>query len=526
MNLSQAGLAKRSGVTLGSLKRFETTGLIAFDSLLKLALVLDCLGDFDKVAADDDRASDWPVARRHPGAEPSTQEGPARRDPPARYAAQRFSRRTHASQSRPLGRAEPAHPVRVRSCIHCDGVCRYRRFVCRCDRVSSRATRPSFDGLFGVFNDSLPDGWGRLLLDRAVESLGIPRQQLTPLDRLAYVGTSGMGALSYEPDLSKARREPSVLKLEKVAREAAAVFEGEQGAVIEELLRLNGGSAGARPKVVVQVSADKRAIMHGPDALSPGYAHWMIKFPAPQDDASGGAVEYAYSLMAREAGLVMPETHLFTAARRRYFGIRRFDRDGDRRIHMHSLSGLLHADHRAPSVDYDGLLAATQVLTKDATETARAFRLACFNVLAHNRDDHAKNVSFLLDDATAQWTLAPAYDLTFSFGPGGEQSMLVMGEGRAPGVDHLRALAKKHGLKGRRDHRRGARRRLALGEARRRRGPREAGRGIDRSKDRSAREQGHEAEATDHAARLPSEASLTSARPRLAAVVAPAYRRA
>ncbi len=304
-----------------------------------------------------------------------------------------------------------------------------------------------FDGLFGVFNDSLPDGWGRLLLDRAVESLGIPRQQLTPLDRLAYVGTSGMGALSYEPDLGKARREPSVLKLEKVAREAAAVFEGEQGAVIEELLRLNGGSAGARPKVVVQVSADMRAIMHGADALSLGFAHWMIKFPAPQDDASGGAVEYAYSLMAREAGLVMSETHLFTAARRRYFGIRRFDREGDRRIHMHSLSGLLHADHRAPSVDYDGLLAATQVLTKDATETARAFRLACFNVLAHNRDDHAKNVSFLLDDATVQFTLAPAYDMTFSFGPGGEQSMLVMGEGRAPGVDHLRSLAKKHGLK-------------------------------------------------------------------------------
>jgi serine/threonine-protein kinase HipA len=112
-----------------------------------------------------------------------------------------------------------------------------------------------------------------------------------------------------------------------------------------------------------------------------------------------------------------------------------------------SLSGLLHADHRAPSLDYDGLLTATQVLTKDATEMERAFRLACFNVLAHNRDDHAKNVSYLLDDATNQWTLAPAYDLTFSSGPGGEQSMLVMGEGRSPGLEHLRALAKKHDLR-------------------------------------------------------------------------------
>ncbi len=304
-----------------------------------------------------------------------------------------------------------------------------------------------FDGLFGVFNDSLPDGWGRLLLDRAIEKLGIPRQALMPLDRLAHVGANGMGALSYEPDLSGGRREPVIVKLEKIARETVAVLDGEQAAVVEELLQLNGGSAGARPKVVVQVSANKREISHGAENLPAGYAHWMIKFPAPQDDASIGPTEYAYSLMARAAGMVMPETHLFGVKKLRYFGIKRFDRDGDRRIHMHSLSGLLHADHRTPSLDYDGLLTATQVLTKDVTEMERAFRLACFNVLAHNRDDHAKNVSFLLDDATGRWTLAPAYDLTFSSSPGGEQSMLVMGEGRAPGIEHLRALAKKHGLK-------------------------------------------------------------------------------
>ena len=304
-----------------------------------------------------------------------------------------------------------------------------------------------FDGLFGVFNDSLPDGWGRLLLDRAVEKIGIARQELTPLDRLAYVGVAGMGALSYEPDLSKGRSQPEIVKLERIARETAAVLQGEQGPVIEELLRLNGGSAGARPKVLVQVRADKKQIAHGPAMLPPGFAHWMIKFPAPQDDATVGAVEHAYSLMARAAGVVMPETHLFGAKTKRYFGIKRFDRDGDRRIHMHSLSGLLHADHRAPTLDYDSLLTVTQVLTKDVTEMERAFRLACFNVLAYNRDDHAKNVSFLLDDATGQWTLAPGYDLTFSSGPGGEQSMLVMGEGRAPGIEHLRALARKHDLK-------------------------------------------------------------------------------
>lgn len=304
-----------------------------------------------------------------------------------------------------------------------------------------------FDGLFGVFNDSLPDGWGRLLLDRAVERLGIARQELTPLDRLAHVGQHGMGALSYEPDLSDSDRAPVVLELDAIARDAATVLKGEEGAVIEKLLKLNGASAGARPKVVAQVSADKKRIIHGPATLPYGYAHWMIKFPSAQDDAAAGATEYAYSLMARAAGVAMPETHLFTAKKKRYFGIKRFDRDGDRRIHMHSLAGLLHADHRVSSLDYDALLKATQILTKDATEVERAFRLACFNVLARNRDDHAKNVSFLLDDATGQWTLAPAYDLTFSSGPGGEQSMTVMGEGREPNAGHLSALAKKHDLK-------------------------------------------------------------------------------
>ena len=304
-----------------------------------------------------------------------------------------------------------------------------------------------FDGLFGVFNDSLPDGWGRLLLDRAIEGIGVTRQELTPLDRLAHVGQHGMGALSYEPDLSESDRASLVLELDKIARDAATVLKGDEGPVIEQLLKLNGASAGARPKVVAQVSADKKRIVHGPAKLAEGYTHWMIKFPAINDDASVGAVEYAYSLMARAAGIAMPDTHLFSAKKKRYFGIKRFDREGDRRIHMHSLSGLLHADHRTASLDYDGFLKATQILTKDITEAERSFRLACFNVLARNRDDHAKNVSFLLDDATGQWTLAPAYDLTFSSGPGGEQSMTVMGEGKSPDTTHLRALAKKHDLK-------------------------------------------------------------------------------
>ncbi len=303
-----------------------------------------------------------------------------------------------------------------------------------------------FDGLYGVFNDSLPDGWGRLLLDRTVEKHGINRRELTALDRLAYVGAHGMGALSYEPDRSSVDTDGSDLALDKLAEESALVLAGENEEVFEELLRLNGSSAGARPKIVAQVSKDKKRIVHGSQKLQSGFEHWMIKFPSSTDTRDAGAIEYAYSLMAKDAGIEMPETHLFRSKKGRYFGAKRFDRHGDRRIHMHSLSGLIHADHRNPSLDYDTILRVTLVLTKNIVEAEKAYALACFNVLAHNRDDHAKNFSFLLNDRN-EWVFAPAYDLTFSYGPGGEQSTMVMGEGKKPSAEQLQALGKKHGLK-------------------------------------------------------------------------------
>jgi serine/threonine-protein kinase HipA len=305
---------------------------------------------------------------------------------------------------------------------------------------------PVFDGLYGVFNDSLPDGWGRLLLDRTVEKHGIRRGRLNALDRLAYVGRKGMGALSYEPDLSGAAGDDVPLALDRLAEESAIMLAGESEEVFEELLRLNGSSAGARPKIVAQVSADKSKIIHGQARLKGGFEHWMIKFANWQHPRDIGAIEYACSLMAKDAGVEMPETHLFRTKKRGYFGAKRFDRRGDRRIHMHSLAGLIHADHRNPTLDYNTILRVVLVLTKNVAEAEKAYALACFNVLAHNRDDHAKNFSFLLNESNA-WVFAPAYDLTFSDGPAGEQSTMVMGEGKNPGVEHLTALGKEHNLK-------------------------------------------------------------------------------
>jgi serine/threonine-protein kinase HipA len=303
-----------------------------------------------------------------------------------------------------------------------------------------------FEGLFGVFNDSLPDGWGRLLLDRQVRKHGIAPEQLTPLDRLTHVGSFGMGALTYEPDTSEHLQHADAISLDKLAAETGEVLEGEAGDVFAELLGLSGSSAGARPKVMLGVSANKKKLIHGQQELPKGYAHWMVKFASASDAKDIGAIEYAYSLMARAAGIEMMPTHLFPAKKGRgYFGVERFDRAGDKRLHMHTVSGLIHADHRLPSLDYEQIMRATLALTRNKKEIQKMLRIAAFNVFAHNRDDHAKNFSFLMDEK-GSWRVAPAYDLTFSGGPGGEHSTTVMGEGKHPGKEHLLMLAEKVGI--------------------------------------------------------------------------------
>jgi len=283
-----------------------------------------------------------------------------------------------------------------------------------------------FEGLPGVFNDSLPDGWGRLLLDRFVRSQGILPSELSPLDRLAMIGSQGLGALVYEPEYD-VPFDGGPVDLNLVASQAQEVLEGSSSEFVSRLLALNGSSSGARPKALIGVSENKERILHGKESFTAEYEPWLVKFPNTQDGIDAGAIEYVYALMAKQSGILMPEVHLFSAHEGPgYFAAKRFDRNGANRLHMHTASGLLHADFRFPSLDYQDLLNLTSMLTRDVREVEKMYRLAVFNVLAHNRDDHAKNFSFLMD-AHGKWTLSPAYDLTFSSGPGGEQSTMVMG---------------------------------------------------------------------------------------------------
>jgi len=296
--------------------------------------------------------------------------------------------------------------------------------------------RHLFEGIAGVFNDSLPDGWGRLLLDRSLRLQDILPDNLSPLDRLANVGNSAIGALVYQPDYSEKTADIE-LNLDVISAHTQEVINSDSNDVLQELLVLNGSSAGARPKAMIGVDAERKNIIHGDNDLPEDYEHWLVKFANSTDGLDAGATEYVYAIMAQDAGVEMSDIHLFPAENGvGYFATKRFDREGKNRLHTHTACGLLHSDFRTPSLDYEDLLALTFALTKDIREVKKMFRLAVFNVLSHNRDDHSKNFTFLMD-ATAQWKLSPAYDLTFSSGPNGEQSMMVMGEGKNPTVEHL-----------------------------------------------------------------------------------------
>lgn len=307
----------------------------------------------------------------------------------------------------------------------------------------SQCSDDVFEGLFGVFNDSLPDGWGRLLMDRKLKSLGQDPSILTPLDRLRYVGSRGMGALSYEPEIDQMLPKETN-DLDQIADETMSIQEQNDGQFVDDLLAMNGSSAGARPKILVSIADHSFAAT---DNQAKSHKHdWLIKFRSSIDPKDVGPIEYAYHLMAKACGLDVPEARLFPSKKcPGYFGVKRFDRTERDLLHMHTLSGLLHAEYRYPSLDYEFVLKATKWLTKDDKECEVQFRNAVFNVLSYNRDDHARNFSFLMDNK-GTWKVSPAYDLTFSSGPGGEHCTSVMREGKNPKSEHLLKLADAVGI--------------------------------------------------------------------------------
>lgn len=301
-----------------------------------------------------------------------------------------------------------------------------------------------FEGLHGFLADSLPEGWGFLVMRRRLSRLGVSIEALSPLDRLALVGNHGRGALIYRPQTAPPP-EVASLDLDDLAAESAAILTGHEGKLADTLAALAGGSGGARPKVHVGFDAEGRiSISEGETAA--GHEAWIVKFAAPGDPPDIGPIEAAYAEMALAAGLDMASYRLLPSrAGPGYFATRRFDRPRPgQRLHMVSLSGAVEAPWRTPA-SYDLFLRATAAITRHAEDLQAAFRRMVFNVLASNRDDHTRQHSYLMD-AQGQWRLAPAYDLTYSTGPGGEHYLDVEGEGRNPTRAQVQALGRRHSL--------------------------------------------------------------------------------
>ena len=290
-------------------------------------------------------------------------------------------------------------------------------------------TKDYFDGLFGVFADSLPDHWGRLLLKRLLLAHEQNPDKLTVIDRLAIVGKSGMGALTYYPEQSFSEENDNT-DLDELAFQCQKILHTEYSDKLDELYRLGGTSGGARPKIMTTIDDED----------------WIIKFSAHVDGENAGKMEYDYSCCARKCGITMSETKLFPSeVCEGYFGIKRFDRisdiSGTKRVHMLTAAALLELDFEQPSLDYHSLMKLTKIITRDnKDDVENMFRRMCFNVFAHNRDDHSKNFTYLYDESADSWRLSPAYDLTYSNTYYGEHTTTVDGNGRNPGKKELLAV--------------------------------------------------------------------------------------
>jgi len=310
--------------------------------------------------------------------------------------------------------------------------------------------RGVLDGLHGVFHDSLPDGWGLLLMDRALQAQGLDTSSLSPVDRLAFIGSRGMGALAYEPNEGGVATEGTSqdFSLAKAGSEATQIYEGSLDAVIDYHTIHGTPSGGARPKLLVGIDQQGRAIAGSGD-LPPGYEYWIVKFPtgSTPDKKAEGAMEYVYAQMAKKSGIDMAQSRLIrTADGDAYFATKRFDRGANNtRIHVHSVAGLLNSNFREPNYDYVKLVKLTLKLTKSVAEQREIYQRMLFNVVSGNRDDHTKNFAFMMKP-NGDWTNTPAYDITFNQGIAGEHNMTVAGKGKNVTLDDLLAVGRHASL--------------------------------------------------------------------------------
>ena len=320
----------------------------------------------------------------------------------------------------------------------------------------------SFHGLPGMLADSLPDKFGNAVLDGWLKAQGREPATLSPIERLCYTGSRGMGALEFRPMLFQEGDKAAEVHVDALAALAAEVLKSRKEAHAElshdlkhfaPILKVGSSAGGARAKALIGWNEATGEVRSGQTRLPEGFGYWLLKFDGidgngdkeGSDRKGYGRIEYAYHLMAREAGLEMSECRLWDG---RHFMTRRFDRlPGGGKLHMQSLAALAHLDFNDPvSNSYEQAFRVARAVTADYRAEDQLFRRMCFNVFAHNRDDHAKNFSYLYDDDRDRWSLSPAFDLTWSSTFFGEHTTAVDGNGRDPGMKELLAVGKAAGL--------------------------------------------------------------------------------
>jgi serine/threonine-protein kinase HipA len=298
----------------------------------------------------------------------------------------------------------------------------------------------TYFGLPGLLADALPDRFGNALINEYLVRHGIAAEHITTLHRLLYMGRRAMGALEFSPPLTDATGAAVImpLTLANLVEDARRALQGKTSEVMQQIIDVGSSAGGARAKAVIGWNPRTRAVVSGQFDLSPGFEHWILKFDVGEDKRLGhtkgfGRIEYAHYQMATAAGITMTPCQLLEEHGRAHFMTRRFDRIGNDKLHVHSLCGIAHLDFNTPSVhSYEQYLRTILDLNLGAKALEQAWLRCVFNMAAVNCDDHTKNLAFLMD-ASGRWSLAPAYDMCFSYNPAADRwtrqhQMLVRGK--------------------------------------------------------------------------------------------------
>ena len=315
-----------------------------------------------------------------------------------------------------------------------------------------------FEGLAGVFHDTLPDKFGIKVIERYFESKNIPPHELTIIQKLMFVGDKSIGAITYKPVAHKVEEKKinELIELQNFYENAKKIISGDAIEVVDEMLNFMDSAAsagGARAKAIIGYNSDTKEMISGVKReLKKDFEHYLLKFDIARDDGSSSdytRLEYLYMNMAKEVGIDVPNIELLSHGNLAHYLIKRFDRINGEALHLHSVTGLTHTNFNIPMhYFYDELLRLTRYLTGSQQAVNEQFKRMIFNIVGRNQDDHAKNFAFTMDK-DGVWKMSPAYDITYSNGTGYTKNHQLSLNGKTNDftLNDILQLAKKHSIK-------------------------------------------------------------------------------